>query len=77
MLQIAICDDEIRDLQHMQKLVGGVMEYYSMRYNIQTFEKGEELLDSEVSFDLVFMDIKLDGEDGIEIGKKIYWKTGM
>lgn len=75
MLQIAICDDEKRDLQHMQDLVGEVMERFFLRYDIQIFEKGEELLDSRVSFDLVFMDIRLDGEDGIDVGKKIYWKN--
>lgn len=75
MLQIAICDDDRKDQQDMQCLIREAIEHYAIRYNIQIFDTGEELLDSPVSFDLVFMDIKLDGENGIEIGKKLYWKN--
>lgn len=75
MLQIAVCDDEAEDLCKMQELIRDVMERFSLRCNIQAFETGEELLDSPVSFDLIFMDIRLAGENGIEIGKKLYWKN--
>ncbi len=51
------------------------MDFYGIRNNIQYFETGEELLASSVSFDLVFMDIMLNEENGIEIGKKLYWKN--
>ncbi len=81
MLQIAICDDEVKDSRNIQCLLETILQVYSVRYNIQLFDTGEELLDSPVSFDLVFMDIKLHeengetGENGIEIGKKLYWKN--
>ncbi len=81
MLQIAICDDEVKDSGNIQCLLETILQIYSVRYNIQVFDTGEELLDSPVSFDLVFMDIKLNeengenGENGIEIGKKLYWKN--
>lgn len=75
MLQIAICDDERKDLLNMQRLTQEIIDSYSVRYNIQTFDTGEELLESPVLFDLVFMDIKLNEENGIEIGKKLYWKN--
>lgn len=75
MLQIAICDDEREDFLNMQLLVQEVMDFYGIRNNIQYFETGEELLASSVSFDLIFMDIMLNEENGIEIGKKLYWKN--
>ena len=75
MLQIAICDDEKKDLLHMRTLVEEVMDHFSVRYDIQNFENGEELLECPVPFDLIFMDIRLNGENGIETGKKIYWKN--
>ena len=75
MLQIAICDDEEEDLLNTQRLVKSVMDHFSVRYNIQTFDVGKELLEVSVLFDLIFLDIRLAGEDGIEIGKKIYWKN--
>lgn len=75
MLQIAICDDDAKDSGNMQCLLEDVLQGYSIRYGIQIFDTGEELLTSQVSFDLVFMDIKLNEENGIEIGKKLYWKN--
>lgn len=75
MLQIAICDDEREDLLNMQRLAQEIIDSYAIRYNIQTFDTGEELLESPILFDLVFMDIKLNEENGIEIGKKLYWKN--
>ncbi len=75
MLQIAICDDDEMDSAKIQGLIEKVLQVYLIRYNIQVFDTGEELLDSSVAFDLVFMDIKLNGENGIEIGKKLYWKN--
>lgn len=77
MLQIAICDDDARDSENIQCLIEKILQVYSIRYNVQIFDTGEELLDSSVSFDLVFMDIKLNEEDGIEIGKKLYWKNRL
>lgn len=75
MLQIAICDDDVKDSGNTQCLLEKALQVYSVRYSIQVFDTGEELLDSPVSFDLVFMDIKFNEENGIEIGKKLYWKN--
>ena len=75
MLQIAICDDDAGDSGNIQSLLEKVLQVYAIRYTVQVFETGEELLDSQASFDLVFMDIKLNEENGIEIGKKLYRKN--
>lgn len=75
MLQVAICDDDVRDSGNIQNLLEKVLQVYEVRYTVQVFETGEELLDSPAAYDLVFMDIKLNEENGIEIGKKLYQKN--
>lgn len=75
MLQIAICDHSREDSRKIRNLLEEVLERYTVRYNVQVFESGEELLASPAAFDLVFMDAVLEGEDGIETGKKLYCKN--
>lgn len=75
MLQIAICDDDAKDSGNLQCLLEEILRIYSIRYSVQVYDIGEELLDSPVSFDLIFMDIMLNGENGVEIGKKLYRKN--
>lgn len=75
MLHIAICDNSGEDSQETRCLVEQALGGYTVRYNIQVFESGEELLVSSVLFDLIFMEAALEGEDGIEIGKKLYCRN--
>ena len=56
MLHIAICDNSGEDSQETRRLVEQALGGYTVRYNIQVFESGEELLVSSVLFDLIFMD---------------------
>ena len=66
-LNIAICDDEksireqINELIEKEKL-GVCPEYY---------ETGDSLLAAEKQFDIVFLDIQMDGTDGIETARKL------
>lgn len=75
MLQIAICDNSGENSRETRNLVEQTLDVYSLRYNLQTFETGEELLDSSVLFDLILMDAVLDGENSIEIGEKLYCRN--
>lgn len=75
MLQIAICDDDQRDLKKLKLILEKIMEKYSIHYNIVIYDSGEELLESQNIFHLIFLDIRMGKMDGIEIGKKIYRKN--
>lgn len=74
MLRIAICDDDREDLDKLKNLVLQIMEAYPVRCDIQGFASGEELLQEQEAFDLIFLDILIGGENGIEIGKMLYRK---
>lgn len=73
-IQIAICDDE---KQFIEKLDSTIREYcdgHSIFYTIDTFENGSQLLDKceeGVRYDIVYLDINMDGMNGIQIARKI------
>lgn len=75
MLQIAICDDSREDSKKIRALIEQILDEYSIRYGVQIFEDGEELLDSPAIFDLIFMDVQLNGKDGIEVAERLYGRN--
>ncbi len=75
MINIAICDDEKKDIVHLKSILQEVMDKYSVNYSIQEYESGESLLQSASLFHLIFLDIVMNKEDGIEIGKHIHRKN--
>lgn len=72
MLEIAICDDE----PVMRKELSGYLsKYITLRqdkaYRISGFESGSQLLESGQEFDLIFLDIQMEGLDGIETARRL------
>lgn len=75
MINIAICDDEKKDIEHLRSILQEVMDKYSLNYAIQEYESGESLMEAKSLFHLIFLDIVMNGENGIEIGKHIHRKN--
>lgn len=69
MINIAICDDEKQDILKLKYILQGIMDKYCVNYDIQEYESGESLLQAVSFFHLIFLDIVMNGEDGIEVGK--------
>lgn len=76
MLQIAICDDEKRIREQLENLV-----HTSTKAIIRQFITGEELLESDIDFDIILLDICMNEADskpkmnGMETAKKIRMKS--
>ena len=73
MIQIAIVDDESRQIKIIQQ---SIQKFFRQKnraddYRIDTFHSGESLLLSSRLYDLIFLDIQMNGMDGIETAKKI------
>ena len=73
MIQIAIVDDESRQIRFIQQ---SIQKFFRQKnreddYRMDTFHSGESLLMSSRSYDLIFLDIQMNGMDGIETAKKI------
>ncbi len=75
MLQIAICDDNEQDLLYLKYLIIEIMNRYSVLCNIWEYNSGEKLLESPLTFHLIFLDIMMGGKDGIDIGNIVYRKN--
>lgn len=72
MIQIAICDDCKQDIERLKSIIHDIMGKYSICYNVQEYESGESLLKEPLAFHMIFLDIIMNGKDGMEVGKQIY-----
>ncbi|PKM60799.1 MAG: hypothetical protein CVU99_06325 [Firmicutes bacterium HGW-Firmicutes-4] len=72
MLKIAICEDEE---VHKKILVDLIGRYpFETDYSLTTFQYGYELIEASnkgMNFDIIFLDMRLGQEDGIDIANEI------
>lgn len=74
MLKIAICDDEKACCMHLEESILKYAKYDYLEVSIEVFSSGEELLKYLKSgnvIDLLFLDIEMDGINGVEVGLHI------
>lgn len=75
MIKVAVCDDQESVLNEYEKIIEKIA--ISNDYNVEIFKfiSGEELLKAfstkGLKFDIIFLDIIMDGINGIEVAKKI------
>ena len=68
MIKIAICDDDLIILNHTKEIIEN---YKKKDLQVYSYKSGEGLLNSEDKFDIIFLDIDMDGINGIEAAKRI------
>lgn len=68
-MNIAICDDEKSDLER----IASYCRKWDESHALHPFLSGDELLAAfdEMFFDLVFLDIEMDGSDGLTVGARL------
>ena len=74
MLNIAICDDDIQTTGRMEMKIEKIAKRNFIDSDIDVFWKGETLVDAVAKgdkFDIIYLDIEMDREDGISAAKKI------
>lgn len=72
-VNIAICDDELSTLEIIKSVCHSFFEKEKVEATIKTFKDPNDLL-NEIRlfhFDLLFLDINLNGRDGIDVSKEI------
>lgn len=74
MVHIAICDDEEYFRLREKKLIEQYMENCGYACRIDLYASGKELLnrvDSDLPYDIIFLDISMEEMDGLETAEKI------
>lgn len=74
MLRIAICDDHIQFCEHLTTMLQRLAPALNLKLEIDVFYSGEKLLSQlPVShvYDIILLDIEMDGIDGVTVGKRI------
>lgn len=70
MISIAVCDDELLECISISAKVRTCMEELGIPCSIEQFYSGKELLGSVKRFDLIFLDILMEGMDGLETARQ-------
>ena len=58
-LRIAICDDEQHTLNSEYEIISSVLEEEKIENTIDRFNSPEDLLNSEMMYNIVFLDIEM------------------
>ncbi len=68
MLRVAVCDDDAGELERILKFL---QEYEGAEILSEAYSRGEDLLASGKNFDILLLDIDMDGLNGIETAKRV------
>jgi len=71
MLRIAICDDEQYMVDKISTMAADFFRGKNMEITIAQFSNGEELLKYDRAIDILFLDIQMNGMDGMETARKL------
>ena len=68
-MQIAICDDEKVFLQSLEEKIYSVIS--SLDCDVIPFSSADQLLEADKKFDIIFLDIEMEGTDGMTAARMI------
>ena len=75
MINIAICDDTIEELEIISSYVSKNIKDLDIPFKISSFSEGQDLLEhinsSKQNFDIIFLDVYMKFSNGIDIAKRI------
>lgn len=74
-MKIAICDDNEKELNSLKDMIEQYCSSMQLVYQLSTYFSGEELLNENINFDIVFLDISMKDMNGIETGQVIHKKN--
>ena len=70
-IRAAICDDEKLFHREITTLVRKYTKIRNIEIYTDVYESGEELLKSEMEYDIIFLDYQMDGINGLETAEKL------
>lgn len=70
-MNIAICDDEIFETEHLEQLINTYAQQRDYDLHCRRFTSGAALLGQEEKFDLYFLDYKMGEMNGVELAQSL------
>lgn len=70
-MRIAICDDDIKYVKDVERHLKQYFSEHGLSLDLSKYNNGTDLLNSNINFDIVFLDIEMPNINGIELGKKL------
>lgn len=71
MINIAVCDDEKYMSEKLERMIKDFCSRKNIDISVFKYSSGEELLRSNQEIDILFLDIGMQGIDGIETAKRL------
>lgn len=71
MIRIAIVDDEKQIRDKIFTLISKYFVQNLLEYEIKSFSDGKELIESDLNYDIIFLDIEMENIDGIQTAQYI------
>ena len=68
MFTVAICDDDKIVLSSIQKCIEEFATENNISISVDLYDSGKKLLESSLKYNVIFLDIILQTENGIDIG---------
>lgn len=70
-IKIAVCDDELYFINEIHKKIKEYMELKKIAYSLTNYLYSEQLLSTAQIFDIILLDIKMSGLNGMETAKML------
>ena len=70
-MRMAVCDDEKPFREEIRAAVYTYSDLHRLEIVLDQFERGEDLLRSENEYEIIFLDYKMEGINGLETAKNL------
>lgn len=71
MINIAICDDDVKDLNSVSNIIREICNEESICYKLQVFSSAMDMLEKIKNIDIGILDICMEKLNGIDLGRKL------
>ncbi len=74
-MNVAICDDDINGINDLEQKISFYFGSRHIPLNIYKFTSAKDITQSEIPFDVAFLDVELGDDSGIAVGRKLKKKN--
>lgn len=74
MLEIAVCDDDRKDLNAIREMLHEICTEIKQECHVSAFQSPDDMLDRQAKIDIGILDIVMPDCNGIDLGKKLKQK---